>query len=441
MTFPTTHPPPEFIGNIPASPRKTLTLIITFLIVSPNSTLSQSSSSSDPNDSVTKFEPSLAIVVGVLSIVFSITILILIYAKCCHVSSSTRRLNQESLGNLARTRSRFSGIDKTVIESLPYFTFSALKGWKNGLECSVCLSAFEDTERLRLLPKCKHAFHIDCIDQWLEKHSSCPLCRFKVIEDDIALFMHSNSLRFNEPADPSILGLFIEREGSTRFGRIIGKDRDHDQEILHKFNHRIMVCDDDNDPVILKTRWSNVSSSDILVLKSEMITCTSSNRFDHHDHRRIEEPRRSVSEITVHPRFLEGEVRVDDEKLRRLWLPIARRTVERFDNKESSYNPDGPRLQVEKSRELFLDAFTDSSPSSPSSTYLPFYPSSSPPPSPPPSPPSSSPGSPTSNSSSSPSTAPHSTPQNLSPDSSPSPLSRSKSNHPTPSNPIRKGRL
>ncbi|KAJ0751749.1 putative transcription factor C2H2 family [Helianthus annuus] len=362
MSFPTTHLP-EFIG-IPAKPQKTLTFIITFLIITPNSTLSQSSFSSanDENyssSSINKFEPSLAIVVGILSIVFSLTFLTIIYVKCCHMSSSssTHRLNQENFGNLPRTRSRFSGIDKTVIESLPYFKFSALKGWKNGLECSVCLSAFEDIELLRLLPKCKHAFHIDCIDQWLENHSSCPLCRVKVVKDDIALSALSNSLRFNE-SEPSSLGLFIEREGSSRFGTNV--ENDQDQVILHKFNHRIMISNE-NDPVMLKTRWSNVSSSDILFLKSEMITCVASNRFDHQlcpevegnngHNRRVEEPRRSVSEITVHPRFLEGEVRVDEKRLRRLWLPIARRTVERFANKENNNIPDGQRLEIEKSRE------------------------------------------------------------------------------------------
>ncbi|KAK1418561.1 hypothetical protein QVD17_27706 [Tagetes erecta] len=364
MIFPTTHSP-EFI-LMPLNPQKTLIFITTFLIIFPNSTLSQSSFSSsndesysinNSSNSVTKFEPSLAIVVGVLSIVFSLTSLTLIYAKCCYISSSNQgRLNQENLGNIRRTRSRFSGIDKTIIESLPYFKFSSLKGWKNGLECSVCLSAFEEIELLRLLPKCKHAFHIDCIDQWLENHSSCPLCRLKVVKDDIALFVHSTSLRFSEH-EPSNLGLFIEREGSSRIGSNVEKD----EEMLHKFNHRIMICDD-NDPVKLKTRWSNVNSSDFLFLKSEMITCVSSNRFDHRlgvetegnpcKHWRIEEPRRSVSEITVHPRFLDGEVRVDEEKLRRLWLPIARKTVERFANKGNYSVADSQRLEIQKAREL-----------------------------------------------------------------------------------------
>ncbi|KVI01239.1 E3 ubiquitin-protein ligase ATL42-like [Cynara cardunculus var. scolymus] len=365
MNFPTTHSP-EFI-KIPVNPRSSLTFILTFLIISPNSTHSQSSFSSaidesSSSDSVTKFQPSLAVVIGVLSIVFSLSILVLIYAKCCRISSS---IHQESFGNLLRTRSRFSGIDKRIIESLPSFKFSMLKGWKNGLECSVCLSAFEDVEILRLLPKCKHAFHINCIDQWLEKHSSCPLCRFKVIEEDIALFTYSNSLRFHEPEfEPSSLELFIEREGSSRFGpKIELTEDDQDQEILHKFNHRIMIVGD-HDPIILKNRWSSLTSSDLLFLKSEMITCMSSNRFDRHpspENKRNSDGgdgedmdsggRRSVSEITIHPRFLETPVRVEDERLRSVWLPIARETVQRFAHKENRSAPNGQRLKVDPNLE------------------------------------------------------------------------------------------
>ncbi|VAI49637.1 unnamed protein product [Triticum turgidum subsp. durum] len=45
------------------------------------------------------------------------------------------------------------------------------------LECAVCLSEFEDEDRLRLLPKCSHAFHPDCIGEWLASHVTCPVCR------------------------------------------------------------------------------------------------------------------------------------------------------------------------------------------------------------------------------------------------------------------------
>ena len=94
----------------------------------------------------------------------------------------------------------FSGVDRTIIESIPFFHFSALKGSKEGLECAVCISKFEDSDVLRLLPKCRHAFHMNCIDQWLERQSTFPLCRYKFDSRDLNAFSHSNNcLSISEP--------------------------------------------------------------------------------------------------------------------------------------------------------------------------------------------------------------------------------------------------
>ncbi|CAD6339295.1 unnamed protein product [Miscanthus lutarioriparius] len=43
--------------------------------------------------------------------------------------------------------------------------------------CSVCLGALQVGETVRLLPVCLHLYHVECIDPWLDAHSSCPLCR------------------------------------------------------------------------------------------------------------------------------------------------------------------------------------------------------------------------------------------------------------------------
>lgn len=41
--------------------------------------------------------------------------------------------------------------------------------------CAVCLTDYEDGDRLCILP-CLHCYHAGCIEIWLANHSRCPLC-------------------------------------------------------------------------------------------------------------------------------------------------------------------------------------------------------------------------------------------------------------------------
>ena len=51
--------------------------------------------------------------------------------------------------------------------------------------CTVCLGDLDDTEMVKGLPQCGHAFHIDCVDTWVKTQCakddmlmpSCPTCR------------------------------------------------------------------------------------------------------------------------------------------------------------------------------------------------------------------------------------------------------------------------
>ncbi|XP_037426499.1 RING-H2 finger protein ATL1-like [Triticum dicoccoides] len=69
------------------------------------------------------------------------------------------------------------GVDPDVVAALPVVRYRPAG---KALECAVCLSEFEPGERLKMLPACSHAFHIDCIDTWLHHNVSCPLCRTEV---------------------------------------------------------------------------------------------------------------------------------------------------------------------------------------------------------------------------------------------------------------------
>lgn len=47
-------------------------------------------------------------------------------------------------------------------------------------ECAVCLEPFRIGDWCRVIPACCHAFHVQCADAWLTKHSVCPICRTSV---------------------------------------------------------------------------------------------------------------------------------------------------------------------------------------------------------------------------------------------------------------------
>ncbi|KAK1289618.1 putative RING-H2 finger protein ATL12 [Acorus calamus] len=317
---------------------------------------------------------------------FSLTFLLLMYVKFCNNSDSEDffgRPNQSDHLTLpfGHHQSRFSGIDKNIIDSLPFFRFSSLKGSREGLECAVCLSRFEDTEVLRLLPKCKHAFHIDCVDKWLESHSSCPLCRYKVDVEDLSLFKYphsSRSMRSSESVVDENIELFVEREGSVsaasskRFGSFRRADK---QELLipDKVKHRIFVSE-----VAMKNRWSDVNSSDLMYLNSEMIGASTSQRFDtigssssNNDgivkiEEEMEKKRVLESEdwrtVLIRRRIDRGLGRVrnrennigsssdsKEEKVRRVWVPIARRTVQWLAGRERRSEQPPPPLPEEES--------------------------------------------------------------------------------------------
>ncbi|WOL20573.1 hypothetical protein Cni_G29378 [Canna indica] len=320
-----------------------------------------------PESAKVSFGPSVAVAIGVFSFMLSLTVVLLIYVKCRRSNSSTSEVIVAAAGDRLPQGRPSTGVDKTVVESLPFFRFSSLRGVRDGLECAVCLSKFAGKEVLRLLPKCKHVFHIDCVDRWLEANSTCPLCRCDVNAGDAAPFAYSTSSRFlfasKRHDSGRELELFVERErdldagdcrhessqsrlatamrsGFWKTTTTKAKETIKGDEFFHKVKHKIIVSD-----VVFKGRWSALTSSDLLSLDSDMLKLTSSNRFttgeekksveDDDDEKTLLEIKvnRSMSEITDLSRLSEqrdtgrGE---KDERLGRLWLPIARRTVQCF---------------------------------------------------------------------------------------------------------------
>ncbi|PPD93491.1 hypothetical protein GOBAR_DD09569 [Gossypium barbadense] len=85
----------------------------------------------------------------------------------------------------ATTSSRLAnkGVKRKALKTFPTVNYSAdLKLPGLDSECIICLSDFTTGDRVRLLPKCNHGFHVRCIDKWLSAHSSCPKCRHCLVD-------------------------------------------------------------------------------------------------------------------------------------------------------------------------------------------------------------------------------------------------------------------
>ncbi|KAI3994033.1 hypothetical protein MKX01_012290 [Papaver californicum] len=52
-------------------------------------------------------------------------------------------------------------------------------------DCIVCLENLKEGENCRSLPKCKHIFHANCVDSWLIRVPSCPVCREIVVKPEV----------------------------------------------------------------------------------------------------------------------------------------------------------------------------------------------------------------------------------------------------------------
>ncbi|EFJ14004.1 hypothetical protein SELMODRAFT_423895 [Selaginella moellendorffii] len=152
------------------------------------------------------FEPKVAIVVGILAALLCVTFFLVLYGRHCKRVLSSRAAAVASSpatgnGNFSSTRHHHvqggalrlpldshGTLSQWLVDALPKLQPS-LKLQGVGVlgvdECPVCLSKYEGGDLLRLLPRCKHVFHVVCVDKWFASRASCPVCRTFVSCQDI----------------------------------------------------------------------------------------------------------------------------------------------------------------------------------------------------------------------------------------------------------------
>ncbi|PON91993.1 43kDa postsynaptic protein [Trema orientale] len=75
------------------------------------------------------------------------------------------------------------GLSQICIQRLPSLKYHSKKLPSHDFCCSICIQELRGGDSVRRLPKCGHFFHLDCIDQWLRRQGSCPICRIYICND------------------------------------------------------------------------------------------------------------------------------------------------------------------------------------------------------------------------------------------------------------------
>lgn len=191
----------------------------------------QSDSSNDPYQQQ-RFSSSMAIIIVILVAALFLMGFFSVYIRHCSDSRNGGSIRAAAGAALGRSRRGTRGLDQAVLETFPTFEYSVVKGLKIGkgvLECAVCLNEFEDNETLRLIPKCDHVFHPECIDAWLASHVTCPVCRANL----------------TEPAVPTDYSAAVEAAESAGQSDHDGEDRRSEINAVREVS--IRVADDETD--------------------------------------------------------------------------------------------------------------------------------------------------------------------------------------------------
>ncbi|KAK9056529.1 hypothetical protein SSX86_023891 [Deinandra increscens subsp. villosa] len=148
----------------------------------------------------------------IATIIALVVVLILLFLFHIYARWLWQRRQQQAGGFNSRPNSREQqqhpgvtvlrrGLDAAFLKTIPVLVFDSKDHHHVEVECSVCLCELEQGDKTRVLPKCNHVFHAECIDMWFHSHSTCPVCRNLVSEETKEISVESLLLENDNHAD------------------------------------------------------------------------------------------------------------------------------------------------------------------------------------------------------------------------------------------------
>lgn len=138
----------------------------------------------------------MEIIISVFLLFAGIAILLVIHV--CVVGRAFRGVPFDGPGSIPIQAGPILSMDPEDIKKLPCFDYGMEEGRSDeNVDCAVCLEIFKRGEKCRILAKCKHSFHAECIDSWLMKTGDCPICRTGATNKSPQLIQGNNTCNYS----------------------------------------------------------------------------------------------------------------------------------------------------------------------------------------------------------------------------------------------------
>lgn len=147
--------------------------------------------------------------------------------------------NEENVGGGQDQGDELSGQSPTHISNAASPDSGRSGRYVSSSSCSICLEDFEVGEKVRLLPRCQHFYHTECVLPWLtERQGCCPMCKTPVLPESrqrsTQRRRQRRRLRRPDSDDPDLdLDISSAEEAQfvrSLFTRDLEDDSEHNQE-------------------------------------------------------------------------------------------------------------------------------------------------------------------------------------------------------------------
>lgn len=81
-----------------------------------------------------------------------------------------------AIGSAILGYSIYKELTKEEVDKIPVSLLKQSEADKKN-ECAICLDHLKLNDSVKVIRNCRHTYHASCINEWILRNPSCPLCR------------------------------------------------------------------------------------------------------------------------------------------------------------------------------------------------------------------------------------------------------------------------